>query len=178
MPAAGKLRGQPFIHDAKSFTSIEDAGAESEHVGIVVFAAHLGLIFRAHVGGPDPVNLVGGNRHANAAAADQDSEIGALLAYIMGHRAGVIRVVNRFRRGCAFIADLYALLLKVLLDLVFQLVTGVVGAHCDFHEFILLKACWKVSANRNAGHMAGTGENGAYFLPSCFSPASMPSFTW
>jgi hypothetical protein len=30
--------------------------------------------------------------------------------------------------------------LKVLLYLVFQFVTGVIGAHSDFHELILLKA--------------------------------------
>src|SRR5215831_3541270 len=139
MPAAGKLRGQPFIHDAKSFVGIEDASAQRKNVGIVMLAAHLGFIFSAYVCGANTVNFVSRDRHANAAAADQDAKIGALLTHVMGHRAGVVRVVYRFRRGGAFVADLNALLLKVLLDLVFQLVACVIGAHCDFHGLILLK---------------------------------------
>src|ERR1043166_2362925 len=128
MPAAGKLGGEPGVDDAHSLIRLENAGAQSENVGIVVLTAHLGLIFGTAIGGADAVPFVGCDRHANAAAADQDAKIGALLADVVRDGAGIVRVINRFRRGSAFIADLNALLLKVLFDLIFQLVACVIGA--------------------------------------------------
>src|SRR5260221_13399424 len=72
----------------------------------------------------------------------------------------------------------------MLLDLVFQLVTSMVGAQCDFHRFILLKAAApRPPQNEKAGQSAGcsvqrrTSGPENYFLPSCLSPDSMPSFT-
>src|SRR5512140_1196482 len=96
MAASGKRRGQPFINNAKSLVRGEDASAQRKNVGVVMLATHLGLIFSADIGGADSVDLIGCNRHANAAAAHQNSQISALLAHIMRHGSGIVRIVNGF----------------------------------------------------------------------------------
>src|SRR5689334_1287086 len=92
MPPASKRRSQPFIDDAECLVRAEDARTQRQNIGIIVLAAHLRLIVRAYVGGPDAINFVCGNGHANAAATDQNAQIGALLAYIVRHGASVVRV--------------------------------------------------------------------------------------
>src|ERR1041385_596659 len=94
MASTGKLRGKPLIHDGEGLGRIEDASAQRQHVGIVMLAAHLRFIFCAYVCGPDAIDFVGGNRHANAAAADQNAKIGALLAHVVRHGSGIVRIVN------------------------------------------------------------------------------------
>src|ERR1051326_6816874 len=93
MAATGKLRIEPFIHDGKSLLRIEDASAQREHVGIVMLAAHLRFIFGAYIRSADAVDLIGGNRHANAATTDQNAKIGALLADVVGNSPGIVRIV-------------------------------------------------------------------------------------
>src|SRR5205807_3192912 len=71
--SAGEFGGQPLVHDSEGFLVLQNARTEREHVGIVMLATHLSFVLRTDVGGPHAGHLVGGDGHANAAAADQDS---------------------------------------------------------------------------------------------------------
>jgi len=53
----------------------DDAGAEGEDVGVVVFAGELGGDDVVGQGGADAGNFVGGDGNPNARAADGDTEI-------------------------------------------------------------------------------------------------------
>ena len=90
-------------------------------------------------GRADACDLVSGDGHADAAAADQDSEIGAMLGHIVAYQSGVVGIIHRTRRVRAFILHRDSLLLQMLPDPVFQLEAGVVRTEGDFHGEIVRK---------------------------------------
>ena len=60
-------RLQRVFHHAEA----RDPGAHAQHVRVVVLASDPGLITIGAMGGADAGDLVGGDRHSDAAAADQ-----------------------------------------------------------------------------------------------------------
>src|SRR5206468_180002 len=60
----------------------------------VMAAAHLRGDAIVSGGRAHAVDLVGGDAHADAGAADQDAAIDSPLAHCLGHLKGVIRVID------------------------------------------------------------------------------------
>ena len=102
-----------------------------------MFAAQLGFVFAADIGGPHSGHLVGGNGHSDSAAADQNAQIGVMIRYFFRHLAGIVRVIHRFAGVRAPIVDLDPLLQKQLLDFFFEFEARMIGAERNLHEHIV-----------------------------------------
>ena len=74
MAPAFKGRIEPGANRSQAFWSIQDPPAQDQDVGIVVLFGHAGHEHIRDQRGPDTGKLVGGNRHADAGAADQDPD--------------------------------------------------------------------------------------------------------
>ena len=84
-----------------------------------------------------PGSLVGGYRHANAAATDENATLRRAGGNAAGDRVSKVRVIAGVTGGRAAILDRIAQTLQVELELFFQFVTGVIGTHRDSHKGIL-----------------------------------------
>src|SRR5829696_6242194 len=135
-----------------------DAAAEHEDVHVVVLHALVRRVAvvaepRAHAG-----DLVGGDRSADAAAADEDPALGAPLDHGERERLGDVRVVHRLAAVGAEVGDLVPQLAERLRDLPLALEAGVVGGDGDAHA--ILRA-WLVSATARRHHRAVPSRWGA-----------------
>ena len=75
VPAGLKTGFEPHLDDAPGEFLADQVGGKAKHVGIVVAARHLRGQFVVAQRRTDPANLVGGDAHADAAAAQQDAQL-------------------------------------------------------------------------------------------------------
>jgi hypothetical protein len=64
--------------------------------------------------------LIGGDRDADAGAADQDPAVDLAGGNGLSDGAGIARIVGTFRGPCAFIYDVNAALAQMRKNIVFQ----------------------------------------------------------
>ena len=131
-PSNSVLRNDP--DDVEGALGRRDAGAEREDVGVVVLAREAGGLEVHHRRGADAGDLVGGERHADAGAADQDAAIefaGRDRAPDLGR---VVGIVDRLVRVGAEVAVRRAQLVERVLDQFLQLEAGMVCANRDAHR--------------------------------------------
>ena len=91
----------PLTFEFRSQEGIDDfgylrwflIGSEAEDIGIVVLSGAAGTEGVMTQGGSYSLNLVGGNAHANAGAAYQDTAIKTTASYCFSYLPGNIRVV-------------------------------------------------------------------------------------
>lgn len=113
----------------------DDAGAEAEHVHIVVLdplVRRVGIVAQAGAGSAD---LVGRYTGADAAAADNDAALGLAGGY--GSRNGeceVRIVVEGVISVRAEVADFVSIRREQLADFLFQFESAVVRADDNFHK--------------------------------------------
>ena len=103
--AAFKCGVQKSIRDGKGEAGAGDALAKAEHIGVIVLAGGAGLKFAGAQRGSDAGNPVGRDGHADARAADQNSQIAAipLLQHRVAQSPGVDRGIATVRRVRAVI---------------------------------------------------------------------------
>src|SRR5260370_434719 len=102
-------------------------------------AAKCSCRFSADGGGADAGDFVGGDRHADSAAADEDAEIGVVTRNLFADGASEVGIVHGRGRSGAAIVDSMSLLRQMLHDLLLQFEAGMVGAESDLHEAILAR---------------------------------------
>ena len=103
MPAAAERRFQPGFDDQLDLVDTQQAGAQREHIGIVMLAAvGRGGIIHTH-GSANTGHLVGSHAAANARAVNDDPAAGSALADLVRNRKGKIRVIHSFFAACAAI---------------------------------------------------------------------------
>lgn len=113
----------------------DDAGAEAEHVHIVVLDSlvrRVGIVAQAGAGSAD---LIGGDTGADAAAADNDAALGLAGGY--GSRNGeceVRIVVEGVISVRAEVADFVSVGGEELADFLLEFESAVVGADGEFHK--------------------------------------------
>ena len=95
VPAALEGRGKPQFDHPIDQPFAQEICRKTQDVRVVVAVAYLGgqiIVARrgAHAG-----ELVGGDAHAQAGAADQDPAVHLAVADFLRHRGGDIRVVDR-----------------------------------------------------------------------------------
>ena len=114
-----------------------EAGADGQHVGVVVAAGHLRAEGLAAQGAADALDLVGGDGDTDAGGADHD----APLALPGGHRPGgrlpEVGVVAAAGVVTAEVLHLMALLLEIGDELLLQCVAAVVASDGNFHGLVL-----------------------------------------
>jgi hypothetical protein len=72
----------------------QHSAAEHEHVGVVVLAGKRGTSHVVHEGRANAVDLVRGDRHADAGAAQQDAALGVTARDTSRDRLGVIGIID------------------------------------------------------------------------------------
>ena len=109
----------------------DDAGADRQHVGVVVGPRQAGRVQVVAERGPHAAHLVGGELLALAAAADHDAEVGVAVAHAAPDGGAERRVVDGLGRVGAVVDDLVALGRQHRDEVLLQLESGVVGAERD-----------------------------------------------
>ena len=132
VPSALKGRGQPGVHDHLGQLDPDHAGAEGQHVAVVVPAGQgCGIRLTAH-GTADAPHLVGRQGNADARAADHNAQVRLAAGHALRHGLAGDGVVEALRGVGAQVLYLIAVgVLDVLFDraLVFQ--RGMVVADRD-----------------------------------------------
>ena len=116
MPAARESRMQPDIDDRDGLLFGKNARSHGQHVEVIVLPRHPRLVFAGDVGGADARSLVGGYRHANAAATDENAALRLARGNAAGDRVRKIRVVAGVAGDRAAVVDSMAQILKVKLE--------------------------------------------------------------
>src|SRR5437870_592731 len=97
MPAALEVGLQPDADHALDEFFAEQIGRETEDVGIIVPAAHLGSDAVVARGSADAGDLVRRDAHADAGPADKDATVHTPLTDGLGHLESVIGIIDAFR---------------------------------------------------------------------------------
>ena len=136
------LAGEPGVQkrrdDLGGQRAAHHAGAEAQHVHVVVLHRLVGGIGVVADGGANPRHLVGRNRHAGAAAAHHDAALGASLVQRLGDRAGRIRIVHRVLGMGAQILDGVAQTRQKGRQLLLQVQSRMIGRQRQLHAARLL----------------------------------------
>src|SRR4051812_34049072 len=93
--AVRERRLQPNTGDYLSHARADDSFAHGKHVRIVMFAGRFGREEIVHERAADAGIFVGGNRHADTRAAQQNASVCFPCRYPFTYWHGVIRVVYR-----------------------------------------------------------------------------------
>ena len=100
-----------------------------------------------HGGGPDAPDLVGGDAHANAGAADQDPQVGVPVHHRISHLFGILGVMAGVGVMGPQVQDFVPRLYQMLFDDLLEGVSAVIGAHCDSHccsnRSFLIRSAWE-----------------------------------
>ena len=132
---AAEPRSEERAHELMRELGADDAGAEDDDVHVVVFDALMRGIRvvahgRAHAG-----DLAGGDRRADAAAANQHAALGQAVGDREPERERVVRVVDGIRRVRADVEHVVSVTTEALGDVLLQGVARVVRADDDPHPF-------------------------------------------
>src|SRR5688500_11445099 len=147
-PQMPLLAGEPGAEKRRDEVERErgadDAGAETEHIHVVVLDRLVRGIRVVADRGTDARELVGRDRDAGAAPADDDSPLGLAVPQRRRDRLRGVGVIDRRCRVGAEIEHFVTLLGEPGRKLVLEKIAGVVGAQDDAHA-----GCqWCVSTGR------------------------------
>ena len=106
---------------------LKQVAGEAEDVEVVVPAAELGGDFVDAGGRPHAGKLVGGDRHADAGAADENAAVDFAAADLAGHQGGEIRVVDAGVGGRTVVDDLVPLGFEQRNHLLLEVISAVIA---------------------------------------------------
>ncbi len=109
----------------------DDAGADRQHVRIVVRAGHAGGVEAVAQRGTHTAHLVGSELFALAAPAEHDAEIRIAVAHGSPDTRTDLGIIDRLGGVRALVVDLVALAEQHRHQMLLQVVSGVVGADRD-----------------------------------------------
>src|SRR5690348_11026913 len=112
----------------------DDTRSEHQHVHVVVLDTLVRGVRVVAQPGPDAGQLVGRDRRADAAAADEHAALRAALGHGVSHRRGDIGIVHRGGAVSAEVQDRVAERLKRGDQLLLEQVARVIGADGDSHR--------------------------------------------
>ena len=132
VPSALKGRGQPGVDDHLGQLDPDHAGAEGQHVAVVVPAGQgRGIGLRAY-GAADAPHLVGRERDADARAADHDAQVRLAAGDAVRHSLAGDGIVEALRGIGAQVLYLIAVgILDVFFDRALVLQRGMIVADRD-----------------------------------------------
>ena len=103
--SAGELGGEPDAHQGPRELGPDDTRAHGHDLGVVRLARPLGRVGVVHLGGANSGHLVGGDRHADPGAADQDPAVVLAAGDGVGNLVADVRVVDPVERVAAVVLD-------------------------------------------------------------------------
>src|SRR5690606_31818535 len=112
--------------------------AQGQHVAVVILPGEPCRDRLAAAGGPHAWDLVGGDGHADARAADEDAAVRTALGHRPAHRRGEVGVVARRPVVGAQVVDLVPLLGQGGPQVLLQVETRMVGTDGDAHPITSL----------------------------------------
>src|SRR5215218_1943331 len=127
--AAFELRGQPVVEDLLGRLGGDHPGPHGQDLGVAGLAGPFGRVGVVGGDGPDPGDLVGGDGHAQAGAADQQGAVVLAPGHGLGDLGGDVGIVEPV--AVAVVPDLVALLAQVGGQVLLQRGAGLVGADRD-----------------------------------------------
>ena len=135
---AAEPRSKERAHELVRELGADDARAQHDDVHVVVFDALMRGIRvvahgRAHAG-----DLAGGDRRADAAAANQHAALRQAVGDRETERERVVRIVDGLRRVRADVEHVVSVTTEALGDVLLQGVTRVVRANDDAHPVRIL----------------------------------------
>jgi hypothetical protein len=142
VPTGLKLRFQPDADHPIDQLIPQEVGRQTQDVGVVVSATHLGGNAVVAGSGPDAMDLIRGNTHADAGAANQNTAINPFLSHRPGHLECEVGIVNAVVASRAHILDLVAKLLQQRDDPFLGLEASMIAADGDFHGSNLILGSW------------------------------------
>src|SRR4051812_15249591 len=95
VPAFGVWRAEKDLDDLAYLPVAEKIAADAQDVAVIVLAGASRGDLIVHETGPHTVNLVRANRHSDAAAVEQDADLGLALYDAFCDRDSEIRIVTR-----------------------------------------------------------------------------------
>ena len=126
--AASFKRGrQPDFEQRFGLVVINLQAGQNDDVGVVVFAAQPGGMLVVDQRGACADETVGGDRHADAAFADQDAAVEVAGHNLARDHKRVIRIIHRLGRVRAEIGELIAMLREPVLEHFLHLDAAMVG---------------------------------------------------
>ena len=123
--ASFKLGLKPRPDDFLGQLPGDDPRPERQNLRVVTFARPLRRVGVVRLRGPHPHDLVGGNRHADTGAADEDAPLQTPLGNVLSDAVGDVRVV--VFRGVRVVPDGDAAGLEKRLEGLFESSPGFVG---------------------------------------------------
>lgn len=130
--AALELAFEPSIDDSPSEFLADQIGRQAQHVRIVVSTRHFCGEFIVAQCCSNPSHFVGGDRHADATAAQQDARLRHARDDRFACWIGRVRVITTRRALRSKVEHFVALGGEHDLDLLFSFVPPMIGADCDF----------------------------------------------
>ena len=124
---------QEGVDDLQSQSLAGDPCAQRQDVGVVVLAGGLGGEAVPAQGAADAGDLVGGNGHADAGAADEDAALALPGSDGLRHRFGVNGIVAGIVGISSDVLHSVSLFLKVSLKMLLEIVSAVITTDCNFH---------------------------------------------
>ena len=124
--ASVERRGQKSPHDGLNGFGRGGSSPDREDVGVVVLSGEASGLFIPGEGSTNAWDLVGGDLHADPAAADQNASVGLSTGDGPGHLFGKVWIVDRVFTGRAQILDDDAETAEKRFDRFFALVTSVI----------------------------------------------------
>lgn len=131
---------EPDLDHAVDQAFAQHVGRETQHIQIIVPPAHLGRQVVVARGSADAGELVRGDRHTDARAADQNPAFGFPLAHGASNVRGDIGVIDTAFFIGTFVDRFVAELLDEFEDLDFDLLSAMVAADDDFHLMLPILA--------------------------------------
>ena len=135
MAAAFKLSVQEQIYHIQRQPLTDNLFTEAQDVRIVV---HTGIAravcFRTACRSNAPA-FIRRHAHANTGRTDKDAKGAVAVSYCMTYWHGIGGIMTAFCAAAAKIHIWDPLLVKIVLNRVFQMKAAVIAAYCNFHNF-------------------------------------------
>src|SRR6476661_2100631 len=135
--AALELGFEPDPHERLGQLGPDDARAERHDLCVVRLAGPLGRIGVVHLCGIDARDLVGGDRHADAGAADEDRPLVLAAGDRLGHGERHVGIVGVLAGGGPVVGHIRARLAEHRYEPLLECQAGVVGTDRDGHATAL-----------------------------------------
>jgi len=116
-------------------TLAQHAGREAENIRVVVASAHLGRHVVVAKNGANAKDLVGGDAHPQARAANQDASIRFSPPHLPSNGSSDVGIVNRSVVADPQIDDLVTGLPEQLDQHLSHLITVMIGTNGDKHRY-------------------------------------------
>src|SRR5438132_1868940 len=116
MPSALEAGREEGIDNSLGQFRIGSSAGQTKNVGVIMLAGQMGHLLVPDEGSASAGHFVGGDTHANARRANQETKTMTVFGHAASHRLGVIRVIGGFFGSGAEIGDGDASLLQVMLE--------------------------------------------------------------